>query len=341
MQVIETLSRIVAGGNLDEREAQSTLDAIFAGSISPVQISALLIALRMKGETPEELAGFARSMRSHLEPVNVQPDGGPLLDTCGTGGGEGAATFNISTVAAFVVAGAGVRVAKHGNRAITSKCGSADLLEALGVQTVLNAVQAAHAIEHVGVGFLFAPAFHPAMRAVQPVRKELRLRTVFNLLGPLTNPAGADAQLVGAPSVETARTMAQALVLLGLPRGLVVHGSGLDEVTTTGETDAFRITSGKIERVTLTPEDFGVGRATIDDLTGGDADCNAAIATAILGGDAGAPRDVVVVNAAAALVACGVAQDWREGAQIAQRSIDSGAARKRLNDYAEFTRASA
>ena len=338
MQVVKTLARVIARGDLSQSEAQETLDAIFRGELTSVQIAGLLIAMRMKGETAAELAGFAQSMRAHSERVVVRRSG-RLLDTCGTGGGEGAVTFNISTIAAFVAAGAGVPVAKHGNRAITSKCGSADLLEALGARAVLSASQAARAIEEVGIGFLFAPAFHPAMRAVQPVRQELGVRTMFNLLGPLTNPAGADAQLIGAPSVHFAGLMAEALVRLGLEHGLVVHGEGLDEVTTTGLTTAFRVNSGGVERMTLSPEDFGVARASVEDLAGGDAPCNADIARSILHGTKGPLRDVVVVNASAALVACGGAGNWREGVALSAQSIDSGSAARRLSDYVAFTQA--
>jgi anthranilate phosphoribosyltransferase len=336
MQVAKTLARVVARGDLSQLEAQETLDAIFRGELTSVQVAGLLIGMRMKGETAAELAGFAQSMRKHSERVIVKRDG-RLLDTCGTGGGEGAVTFNISTVAAFVAAGAGVTVAKHGNRAITSKCGSADLLEALGARAVLRSNDAARAIEEIGIGFLFAPAFHPAMRTVQPVRQELGVRTVFNLLGPLTNPAGADAQLIGAPSVHYAALMAEALVRLGLEHGLVVHGEGLDEVTTTGITKAFRVSHGGVEQLTLSPEDFGIARASVEDLAGGDAPCNAEIARSILGGAKGPMRDVVVVNASAALVACGRAENWRAGVALSAHSIDSGSAARRLRDYVDFT----
>ena len=336
MQVPETLSRVMSGGDLTAAEAHELFDAMFRGEVTAAQIAGLLIALRMKGETAAELAGFAQSMRNHSERVTVSGSA-PLLDTCGTGGGDGAPTFNISTVAAFVAAAAGVRVAKHGNRAITSKCGSADLLEALGARAALSPAHAARAIEQLGIGFLFAPAFHPAMRLVQPVRKELGVRTVFNLLGPLTDPAGADTQLVGAPSAAHAQVLADALLLLGLKRGLVVHGEGLDEVTTTGVTTAFRIANHQVERLTITPADFGVHTGSLAALAGGDALTNAKIARAVLAGEAGPQRDVVVVNAAAALVACGVASNWRSGAEQAQQAIDSGATRKLLADYVAFT----
>jgi anthranilate phosphoribosyltransferase len=259
------------------------------------------------------------------------------VDTCGTGG-DGAGTFNISTVAAFVVAGAGARVAKHGNRSISSRCGSADVMEALGVKVLLSPAQMGQAIREVGIGFLFAPAVHTAMKHAQPARLELKMRTVFNILGPLTNPAGATAQLVGAPSPEAASLMAQALAALGLARGFVVHGSdGLDEITTTGPTLAFEIREGKVARHTLTPEDFGVGRASIEDLRGADREANCEIARSVLGGAAGPRRDIVLVNASAALVAAGKARDFQEGVSLAAGSIDSGAALRKARELAWFT----
>jgi anthranilate phosphoribosyltransferase len=276
-------------------------------------------------------------MREKSHRVAVALDGGPLLDTCGTGG-DGHGTFNISTVAAFVVAGAGVRVAKHGNRSISSRCGSADVLERLGVRVPLDAAQAARAILETGIGFLFAPAFHPAMKHAQPARLELKMRTVFNLLGPLTNPAGATAQLVGAPSVEAAGLMAEALAALGLEHGFVVHGSdGLDEITTTGPTTLFEVCRETVTRRETSPADFGVAAATLADLKGGTAEENAGIAKAILRGERGPKRDIVLVNAAAALVAAGRAQTFLEGMAQAAESIDSGAALGKLNQLAAFT----
>jgi len=276
---------------------------VLAGECTDAQIAALLVALRMKGETVDELVGFARAIRSMAVRIDAGLDGEPLLDTCGTGG-DGQSTFNISTIAAFVVAGAGVRVAKHGNRAASSHCGSADLLESLGIAVTLPPDEVGRAIREIGIGFLFAPALHTAMKHAHPVRVELKMRTVFNLLGPLANPAGATVQLVGAPSAHAAELMAGALAQLGLERGFVVHGSdGLDEVTTTGPTLAFEIRGGKVERRTLTPEDFGVERADAAALKGADKERNIAIARAVLGGTAGPQRDIVLVNASAALVA--------------------------------------
>jgi len=238
MSLLPYLDRIVRRENLTEDEARAAMSIVLAGEATTPQIAAFLIALRMKGETAAEVVGFARALRAAACAGEAGPGPGPLLDTCGTGG-DNASTFNISTIAAFVVAGAGVRVAKHGNRSISSRCGSADLLEALGVDITLTAEESGRAIRDTGIGFLFAPALHPAMRHAQPARLELKMRTVFNLLGPLANPAGASVQLVGAPSAAAAEIIAEALARLGLERGFVVHGSdGLDEITTTGPTFA-------------------------------------------------------------------------------------------------------
>ena len=312
------------------------MQIVLRGEATHSQIAAFLIALKMKGETVDELVGFARAMRAMAVPVNPELEGATLLDTCGTGG-DCAGTFNISTVAAFVVAAAGVHVAKHGNRSITSKCGSADLLEAWGIPVTMPPDATARAIREVGIGFLFAPAVHTAMKHAQPVRVDLKLRTVFNLLGPLTNPAGATAQLIGAPSAHAAELMAGAIAALGLERGFVVHGSdGLDEITTTGPTLAFEVRYGKVERRTLEPCDFAVGTAAAEDLKGGDLACNLAIADAILAGAPGPRRDIVLVNAAAALVAAGKADTFLEGMALAVVAIDSGAARAKVRALAEF-----
>jgi anthranilate phosphoribosyltransferase len=277
-------------------------------------------------------------MRRMANPVDHGLDGDvALIDTCGTGG-DRSDTFNISTVAAFVVAGAGVRVAKHGNRSISSKCGSADLLEAMGIKIAITPEQSARAIREIGIGFLFAPAVHTAMKHAQPVRVDLKMRTVFNLLGPLTNPAGASAQLVGAPSEHAAELMANALVSLGLQRGYVVHGSdGLDEITTTGPTTAWEIQPGALRKLTIGPADFGVAPSSHADLKGGDAEANRDIARSVLAGDPGPRRDIVVVNASAALVAAGAAADFRDGVKLAANSIDSGAAQSKAEALARFT----
>jgi len=340
MSLIPYLERIGERGHLTAEEAQSAMHTILAGEASHVQIAAFLMGLRINGETVDELVGFARAIREMAAPVDPQLHGETVLDTCGTGG-DGAGTFNISTVAAFVVAGAGVHVAKHGNRSISGSrgWGSADLLEALGIRIAIPPAESARAIREIGIGFLFAPAVHTAMKHAQPVRLELGLRTVFNLLGPLTNPAGANAQVVGTPSAQVARLMAGALVFLGLPRGFVVHGSdGLDEITTTGPTLAYEIRAGLVEARTLEPGDFGVRTSRPEELKGG-RDRNLQIAESVLAGERGPCRDIVLVNAAAALVAAGLVETFLEGMAIAAVSVDSGAARQKLEALAHFTQA--
>jgi anthranilate phosphoribosyltransferase len=336
MPLFPYLERLAAHQDFTSEEAQAAMELILRGQAGAVQISAFLMGLRMKGETADELTGFARAMRSMATPVKVDLPGESLLDTCGTGG-DGSGTFNISTVAAFVTAASGVRVAKHGNRSISSACGSADLLESLGIDISMTPEQAARAIREVGIGFLFAPALNGAMRYAQPVRKELKLRTAFNLLGPLTNPAGADCQLAGAPSPRAAELIAQSLAALGLKRGFVVHGSdGLDEITTTGPTLVFEIAGGKVEQRTLEPSDFAVRTAAPEELKGGGKERNCAIARGVLEGEHGAPRDIVLVNAAAALVAAGKIETFLEGMAIATVAIDSGAARAKVEELARF-----
>jgi anthranilate phosphoribosyltransferase len=337
MSILPSLHAVVAGQNLSETEAEATLAVILEGASTPSQIAAFLTALRMKGETAAELTGFARAMRRFAHPFDTGlPPGEPLVDTCGTGG-DGPSTFNISTIAAFVVAAAGVRVAKHGNRSISSKCGSADVLEELGARIDLSPAEAARAIREVGVAFLFAPAYHASTRHVQPVRRELKMRTVFNLLGPLANPAGATVQVVGTTSEHNAELIAHALCRLGTRRGFVVHGSdGLDEVTTTGETVAFEIDGGHVSRRILTPQDFGLPLARLSDLTGGLAPENAGIALRVLAGEPGPARDIVLANAALALLAVGKAGGLEEGVQVAKEAIDSGQAQDRLTRLRNF-----
>jgi anthranilate phosphoribosyltransferase len=330
------LERVIERVSLSSEDAQAAMESILQGRATQPQIAAFLVALRMKGETVDELVGFARAMRRMAIRIDAQHDGHPLLDTCGTGG-DSLGTFNISTIAALVVAGGGVRVAKHGNRSISSRCGSADLLEALGVPLMLSPERVAAAIREVGIGFLFAPSMHTAMKHAHPVRTDLKVRTVFNLLGPLTNPAGATAQLAGAPSAQAAGLIARALAALGLARGFVVYGSdGLDEITTTGRTLVFEIRSHAVLEHSWHPEDFGVPVAVPDALKGGDAATNAAIAREILSGCPGPRRDIVLVNAAAAFVAAGKAESVREGVSLAASSIDSGAARAKLEALARF-----
>src|ERR1700690_275602 len=337
MSLIPYLHRAVGREDLDAAAAEDAMEVILSGHASTPQIAAFLVALRMKGETADELIGFARAMRAHASKVPADLAGGPLLDTCGTGG-DARGTFNISTIAAFVVAGAGVRVAKHGNRSISSRCGSADVLERLGVRVAVEADQAARAIREVGIGFLFAPAFHPATKHAHAARLELKMRTIFNLLGPLTNPAGATAQLAGAPSEEAARLIADALAALGLERGFVVHGSdGLDEITITGPTLAYEIEKGQVTRRTLTPEDFGVAPAPLEELQGGDPDENGEFARAILAGARGPKRDVALVNAAAALVVAGRVASFVEGMPGGAEWIDPEGARRKLEQLAAFS----
>lgn len=327
---LNLLHAVTSGRSLTETEAETAMRALLGGESTPVLTAAFLTALRMKGETVDELTGFARAMRSASTPLPIDPAVRPLLDTCGTGGG-GKGTFNISTITAIVVAGAGMHVAKHGNRSISSLCGSADLLEALGVRTHVPAATAAAAIRDAGIGFLFAPAFHSAMKHVQPVRLELKMRTAFNYLGPLSNPARAEVQVTGTWSETAAEKIAGALARLGLERGYVVHGSdGLGELTVTGPSLVFDVRAGAVTRMTLAPEDFGLPRHPFEALLGGDAERNRAIAEAVLGAERGAPRDIVLMNSALALVASGKAADWKEGVSVAAHSIDSGAANRKL-----------
>lgn len=339
MSLLPHLEKLASRTDLSCEEASDAMRTVLEGRAAPAQIAAFLMALRVKGETVDELVGFARTMRQMASPFQVYTNGKTLLDTCGTGG-DGAETFNISTIAAFVAAGAGVHVAKHGNRAVTSAqgCGSVDLLDSLGIAVPSSPEDTARAIREVGIGFLFAPAVHSAMKHAAPVRKELGLRTAFNLLGPLTNPAGATAQLVGAPSEHVADLLAHALAKLGLKRGFVVHGAdGLDEITTTGLTLAYEIRDGQVERRSLEPSDFAVSKSKPEELRGGGKDRNCEIARSVLDGDHGPPRDIVIANAAAALVAAGHVDTFLEGAAVAAVSIDSGAARGKVEELRKLS----
>lgn len=338
MSFLSYLHRVMNRESLSATDAQSAMREILEGRATTPQITAFLAALRVKGETADEIRGLALAMRASAVRIEHGIRDRVVLDTCGTGG-DNQGTLNVSTLVAFVVAGCGVAVAKHGNRSMSSQCGSADLLEALGVELITDAGRIGRAIGEIGFGFLFAPALHPAMKNAMPARAELKTRTAMNLLGPLTNPAGATAQLVGAPSVQAAELMAVTLAAMGLERGAVVHGhDGLDEVSTTGPSHLFTITHGAIDHVEVRPEQFGVRRAAIEELKGGDVARNREIALAVLGGAPGAYRDIVVVNAAVALVSCGVAADFGEGAARAAASIDNGAARAKLDRYAAYTR---
>jgi anthranilate phosphoribosyltransferase len=337
----DLIHAVVEGRSLTEQQAEGAMRALLAGESTPVLTAAFLTALRVKGETVEELAGFARAVRNAATRIPLEEACRPVLDTCGTGG-DGPLTFNISTVSAFVVAGAGVRVAKHGNRSISSLCGSADVLEALGVRTTTDPATVARAIHDVGIGFLFAPAFHGATRHVQPVRVELKMRTAFNFLGPLTNPAGAEIQVAGTWSEGAAEKIAGALARLGSHRAFVVNGcDGLDELTITGPSTVFAIRNGMVDRMVVSPADFGIATQSGETLLGGNAERNRAIAESILNGDRGAPRDVVLMNAALALVAAGRASGFPEGMVRAVESIDSGRAREKLRQLRELVSATA
>lgn len=328
--ILTFLHTVVEGHSLSEHEAEDAMRVLLAGESTPVLTAAFLAALRVKGETVDELTGFARAMREAALVVPIEDSYRPMLDTCGTGG-NGTSTFNISTIAAFVVAGAGVRVAKHGNRSISSRCGSADVLEALGVRTAIEPEMVARAIREVGIGFLFAPTFHGATRNVQPVRIELKMRTAFNFLGPLTNPARAEIQVAGTWSDEAAEKIAGAMARLGSHRGYVVHGSdGLGELTITGPSTVFAVTQGAVSRMELSPRDFGLAVQSEVGIQGGGVELNRVIAETVLDGQRGAARDIVLMNAALALVAAGKAVDFREGVARAEESIDSGAARGKL-----------
>lgn len=329
MPIRDQIIQIVRGHDLSEDQAAEAMEEIMTGVATPAQVAALLTALHLKGETDAEIAGMARVMRAKAIPVHFD---GPLLDTCGTGG-DGAGTFNISTTAAFIAAGAGATVAKHGNRAMSSVCGSADVLEGLGVNIDLDAAGVARCLEQAGVGFMFAQKFHPAMRFVGPVRREIGIRTVFNVLGPLSNPAQARHQALGVADPALAEKMARALQLLGAAHALVVHGhGGLDELTLSGPNLVIEVRAGhEPRRYEISASDLGLAPAPREALLGSDVTANVAIVRGILSGeDRGARRDVVLLNAAAALVAADRAADLREGLEQARRSLESGAALARL-----------
>jgi anthranilate phosphoribosyltransferase len=345
--ILDALHRIASHGqSLSREEACSVMAEVLSGKCTDAQIAALLVALHIKGETVEEIVGFAEAIRAEATSLNLHQNStvdvsgterDALVDTCGTGG-DTSGTFNISTATALVVAGAGVRVAKHGNRSVTSKCGSADVMEALSVNINLPPARLAACLEQVGIAFLFAPAMHSAMKYVQPARRELRLRTVFNLLGPLTNPAHASAQVVGVYSADLVEKLAEALSMLGLHRAMVVHGlDGLDEITITGPTRIAEVREGSVRGYEITPEDFGMTRGSLDDISGGDAAENAAIIHDVLSGRKSPRRDVVLLNAAAALVAAARANHLAEAIPLAAKSIDSGAAAARLDAMVRFT----
>lgn len=327
------LEKLLACTDLTRDEARRMMSRIIEGALPPATVSAFLVALRMKGESPVEVAGCAEAMLASAVRVDTPDD--PLVDTCGTGG-DGAHTINISTISAFVVAGAGVKVAKHGNRSVTSKCGSADLLDALGVKMVECPVEAARCLEEVGLTFLFAPFFHPAMKNVAPIRRELGVRTVFNILGPLTNPAGVRRHLIGVYAPHLCELLAQVLRVLGAEEALIVHGGGLDEISPCGETLVAHLKGAEITSSTLTPEALGFTRHPIAALAGGEPGENAAKARTVLAGEAGPMTDAVVMNAAAALAVSGAAGDLREGVAMARESLASGSAYAVLGKLAAF-----
>lgn len=333
------LKKIIQRRDLDEEEMTEAMTEIMSGTITDSQIGAFMGALSTKGETFVELAGAAKAMRRKA--VRIHSPASTIVDTCGTGG-DAAHTFNISTTAAFVVAGCDVTVAKHGNRSVSSQCGSADLLEALGMRLDVQPEVVEEAVQEIGIGFLFAPLFHGAMRHAAKARKEVGIRSIFNMLGPLTNPAGANCQLLGVYAPELTEMFAQALKLLGTRRAFVVHGhDGLDEITVCAPTRVSELRDGLIRTYDITPDQLLGRQARPEDLTGGDPAVNADITRRILEGEKGPCRDVVVVNAGAALVAAGVAQDFSEGIQKAEKSIDSGAAKAKLDALVRYTQENA
>ncbi len=330
----DAIRKVVEGQNLARSEAVAAMTEIMSGEATDAQISALITGLRMKGETIDEISGFAEVMREKA--LQVNPKAEKLIDTCGTGG-DLSHTFNISTTAAFVVSGAGLAVAKHGNRSVSSSCGSADLLVALGVKLDIEPDAVADAIDNVGIGFLFAPALHKAMKYAIGPRKEIAIRTVFNILGPLTNPAKARFQILGVYDPGLTNTMAQVLSTLGTEGALVVHGSGLDEITTTGETKISQIKDGKITSYTINPKDLGLKTASAESLVGGSSETNAKITKDVLAGLNGPARDIVLLNASGALVAANEAKNFEDGLEQAARSIDSGNALSKLEALVDFT----
>jgi anthranilate phosphoribosyltransferase len=321
------LAQVAAGRSLSESEAEAAFDIIMSGNATPSQMGALLMALRVRGETVDEITGAARTMRAKALTIDAPPG---TIDTVGTGG-DASGSFNISTASALVVAGCGVPVAKHGNRAFSSRSGAADVLSALGVNIDADMPIVRRCLWEIGICFLMAPRHHSAMRHVGPTRVELGTRTIFNLLGPLSNPAGARRLLVGVFAPEWVRPMAEVLGRLGAERAWVVHGSGMDEITTTGVTKVAEYRDGKVTEFDVTPEDAGIGFADIDDLKGGEPAHNAALMRDLLGGAHGKLRDIVLLNSAAALVVAGRAGDLREGAGMAARTIDGGMARQLLD----------
>jgi len=331
--VIDAIAKLVRCENLTEDEAASAFEEIMRGDATAAQIAGFLVALRMKGETVDEITGFARTARAVATPIEIQ---GPLLDTCGTGG-DGLATFNISTLSAIVAAASGAKVAKHGNRAASSMCGSADVLEQLGVKVDLGPEGVVRCIDEAGIGFLFAPVFHPSFRFAGVPRRELALRTVFNVLGPLCNPAGAKFQALGVADGSMAGKMAEVLMRLGVERAIVFHaGDGMDELSVSSPSFVIEI-DGERKQYELDPAELGLARAPVDSMRGGGPEENARIAREVLQGAKGPRRDVVLLNAAAALRAAGLAESWKDGLGVAAEAIDSGRAGEVLQRWAKIS----
>ena len=333
----DALSQLLDGRSLDRAQARAVMDEIMRGDATQAQIGGFLVALRAKGETADEITGCAEAMREHVIPV--RPSRADLVDTAGTGG-DGARTLNISTAAALVAAAAGAGVAKHGNRAVSSACGSADALEALGFRLELPPERIAQSIDELGFGFMFAPTHHPAMRYAAPVRQELATRTVFNVLGPLTNPAGARAQVVGVYSSALVRPLADVLAQLGARRAFVVHGAGgVDELSPAGPNQVAEVVDGEVRERAIDPLELGIERCAPEELRGGGPAENAAAIRDVLAGADGPKRDAILLNAAGAIAAAGHAEDLREGLDLARRAVDSGEALGRLDVLVEFSRA--
>lgn len=321
--------------DLSEEEAMNAMGLIMSGEATPAQIAGFLTGLRMKGETVEEIAGCARALKEKA--VSIKPHARPLVDTCGTGG-DGSNTFNVSTTAAFVVAGAGLNVAKHGNRSVSSRSGSADVLEALGIVIDIGPENVEQCIEEVGMGFLFAPTFHRAMKYASEPRKEIGVRTIFNAIGPLANPAHATSQVVGVYHEGLTEPIAGALGRLGVERAFVVHGChGLDEISITGPSKITELNQGRVFTYHITPEELGMRRSGLEDIMGGTPGENGKILLRVLSGERGPIRDIVLLNSAAAIMAGGLARDFEEGIRLAEESIDSGKALAKLEDLREYT----
>jgi anthranilate phosphoribosyltransferase len=332
----QAIARLLDGHNLTRAEARDVMGSIMSGEATPAQISGFLVALRAKGETANEIAGCAEAMRAHV--LAVRPKREDLVDTAGTGG-DNAHTLNISTAAALVAAASGAAVAKHGNRAVSSQSGSADVLEALGFDLELEPARIEQSIDELGFGFLFAPAHHPAMKHAAPVRRELATRTVFNVLGPLTNPAGARAQVVGVFSPDLVRTLAEVLEQLGARRAFVVHGAfGIDELSPAGPNLVCEVADGSVHERTIDPADLGIARCAPEALRGGSPEANAERIRAVFAGEDGGARDAILLNAAGAIAAAGHADDLREGLEAAREALDSGSAARRLDELVAFSR---